>query len=72
MFIELKRSAFISLSTICTILRFNLGLYFLLSMAREVGYLPMDLKLLNICNCSHRNINLLGEGFQAFTFDLLI
>uniref|UniRef100_A0AAQ6AC41 Immunoglobulin heavy variable 9-2 n=1 Tax=Amphiprion ocellaris TaxID=80972 RepID=A0AAQ6AC41_AMPOC len=33
----------------------------------------MDLKLLNnMCNCSHRNIKLLGDGLIAFTFNMLV
>ena len=41
--------------------------------SREVDYSPMDLKLLDImCNCSHRNIKLLGDGLIAFTFYMLV
>ena len=41
--------------------------------SREVGYSPLDLKLLNnMCNCSHRNIKLLGDGLIAFTFNMLV
>ncbi|KAK3549483.1 hypothetical protein QTP86_002323 [Hemibagrus guttatus] len=41
------------------------------AMSREVGYGPMDLKLLNnMCNCSHRNIKLPGDGLIAFNMIL--
>lgn len=59
------------LSTIYSILS-NLESIFLLAvMSREVDHIPMDLKH-NICNCSHRNIKLLGGGIIAFTFDTLV
>uniref|UniRef100_A0A3Q3A9L5 Si:ch211-214e3.5 n=1 Tax=Kryptolebias marmoratus TaxID=37003 RepID=A0A3Q3A9L5_KRYMA len=42
-------------------------------MSGEVGYSPMDLKFLNnMCNCSHRNIKLLGNGLITFTFNMLV
>ena len=45
----------------------------LAATSREVGYSPLDLKLLNnMCNCSHRNIKLLGDGLIAFTFNMLV
>ena len=45
----------------------------LATTSREVGYSPVDLKLLNnMCNCSHRNIKLLGDGLIAFTFNMLV
>nr|WPK86758.1 NLRC3-like protein 77 [Sebastes schlegelii] len=40
---------------------------------KEVGYSPMDLKLLNnMSSCSHRNIKLLGDGLIAFTFNMKV
>src|SRR4029434_10250055 len=40
---------------------------------QPTGYSPLDLKLLNnMCNCSHRNIKLLGDGLIAFTFNMLV
>ena len=41
--------------------------------SREVGYSPLDFKLLNnMSNCSHMNIKLLGDGLIAFTFNMLV
>lgn len=41
-------------------------------MSSEVGFTPMDIKHLKVCNCSHRNIKLLGVGLIAFTLDMLV
>ncbi len=53
-------------------LRFDIN-FPLEATSREVGYSPVDLKLLNnMCNCSHRNIKLLEDGLITFTFNMLV
>lgn len=52
---------------------YTFRIFFLSSGDIQDGrWIPVGHTFLNVCKCSQRNVRLLGDGFIAFAFDILV